>query len=133
VRIGGDVDVLEDLLFVPDVIAGGDDVCAEIKELFGDGGCEAEASSGVFAVDDEEIDGVGFDEMREVLVRNVAACGAENVAYKQNLHWTSLYGCKILGGIRPIRELALLRDEKKRECHALWREQYQQKCTRLRA
>ncbi len=88
----GDVDVLEDLFLVPDVIAGGDDVRAEVEELFSDGGCEAEAAGGVFAVDDEEIDGVGLKQVGQMLVHYVPAGGPENIAYKQNLHWTSLYG-----------------------------------------
>jgi len=45
--------VLEDLLLVPDVIAGGDDVRTEVKELFRDGGRDAEAASRVFAIDDQ--------------------------------------------------------------------------------
>jgi len=52
-RIGRDRHVLEDLFFVPDVVAGGDDMRAEVEELFGDGGRDSEASSGVFAVDDQ--------------------------------------------------------------------------------
>ena len=92
VRGFGDVDVLEYLLLVPDVVTGGDDVRAEVEELFSDGGCEAEAAGGVFAVDDEEIDGVGLKQVGQVLVHDVPARGAEYVAYKQNLHCTSLYG-----------------------------------------
>jgi len=53
VRARGDSHVLEDLLLVPDVIAGGDDVRTEVKELFRDGGRDAEAASRVFAVDDQ--------------------------------------------------------------------------------
>ena len=51
--IGGDGHVFEDLFFVPDVVAGGDDVGAEIEEFFCDGGGDAEAAGCVFAVDDE--------------------------------------------------------------------------------
>ena len=71
--VGGDGHVLEDLFLVPDVVAGGDDVGAEVEELFGDGGRDAEAAGGVFAVDDEEVDGVGFEDVREVLADDVAA------------------------------------------------------------
>ena len=74
------------------MIAGGDDVGAEVEELFGDGGGEAEAAGGVFAVDDEEVDGVGFEDVGEVLMHDVAAGGAEDIADEENVHWTSLYG-----------------------------------------
>jgi hypothetical protein len=92
VRVDGDVDVLEDFFLVPDVVAGGDDVRAEVEELFGDGWGEAEAAGGVLAVDDEEVDGVGLEEVGQVLVHNVPAGGAEDIAYKQNLHCTSVNG-----------------------------------------
>jgi hypothetical protein len=74
------------------VIAGSDDVRAEVEELFSDGWREAEAAGGVFAVDDEKVDGVGLEQVGQVLVHNVAASGPKNIAYKQNLHCTSLYG-----------------------------------------
>ena len=92
VGVGGDGHVLEDLFFVPDVVAGGDDVGAEVEELFGDGGREAEASGGVFAVDDEEIDGVGFKDVGEMFADDVAAGGAEDIADKEDIHWKSLHG-----------------------------------------
>ena len=90
VGVGGDGHVFEDLFFVPDVIAGGDDVGAEVEELFGDGGGEAEAAGGVFAVDDKEIDGVGFKDVREVFADDVAAGGAKDIADKEDIHWKSL-------------------------------------------
>lgn len=85
-RFGGDGHVFEDLALVPDVVAGGDDVGTEIEELFGDGGRDAEASGGVFAVDDEEIDGVGFEDVREVFADDVAAGGAKDIADKKDIH-----------------------------------------------
>jgi hypothetical protein len=86
VRVGGDGHVFEDLFFVPDVVAGGDDVGAEIEELFGDGGGEAEASGSVFAVDDEEINVVGFKYVREMFADDVAAGGAKDVADEEDIH-----------------------------------------------
>ena len=83
---GGDGHVLDDLFFVPDVVAGGDDVSAEVEELFCDGGRDAEAAGGVFAVDDEEIYGVGFEDVGEVLAYDVAAGRTEDVADEENVH-----------------------------------------------
>ena len=90
VGVGGDGHVLEDFLLVPDVVAGGDDVGTEVEELFGEGGGDAEASGGVFAVDDEEIDGVGFEDVGEVLADDVAAGRTEDVADEENVHLWSL-------------------------------------------
>jgi len=86
VGVGGNGHVFEDLFFVPDVIAGGDDVGSEVEEFFGDGGGDAEASGGVFAVDDEEIDGVGFEDVGEMLAYDVAAGRSEDVADEENVH-----------------------------------------------
>jgi hypothetical protein len=74
------------------VIAGSDDVGAEVEEFFGDRGRETEASGGVFAVDDEEVDGVGFENVREMFADDVAAGGAEDIADKEDIHWKSLHG-----------------------------------------
>ena len=59
---------------------------AEIEEFFCDGGGDAEAASSVFAVDDEEIDGVGLEDMRKVFTDDVAAGGAEDVADEEDIH-----------------------------------------------
>jgi hypothetical protein len=72
------------------MVAGGDDVRAEVEEFFRDGGRDAETAGGVFAVDDEEIDGVSFDELGQVLAYDVAARRAEDVADEENVHSVSL-------------------------------------------
>src|SRR3984957_13400520 len=87
VGVGGDGHVFEDLALVPDVVAGGDDVGAEVEELFCDGGGEAEAAGGVFAVDDEEINVVGFKHVGKVFADDVAAGGAKDIADKEDIHW----------------------------------------------
>ena len=86
VRVGRDGHVLEDLALVPDVVAGGDDVSAEVKDLVSDRGSDAEAASGVFAIDDEEIDGVGFEDVGKMFADDVAAGGAEDVADEEDIH-----------------------------------------------
>jgi hypothetical protein len=91
VGVFGDGYVLEDLALVPDVIAGGDDVSTEIEELFCDGRGDAKAASGVFSVDDEEVDGVGFKDVREVFADDVAAGGAKDIADKKDVHLRSLH------------------------------------------
>ena len=90
--VGGDGHVFEDLALVPDVVAGGDDVGAEIKEFFCDGRGDAEASGGVFAVDDEEIDGVGLKDVGQMFADDVATGGAKDVADEEDIHCEILHG-----------------------------------------
>lgn len=90
VRAGRDGHVLEDLFLVPDVVAGGDDLGTEVEDFFGDGGRDAEAAGGVLAVDDEEIDGVGFHNVGEMFADDVAAGRTEDVADEENVHRMSL-------------------------------------------
>src|SRR5208337_4966973 len=86
VRVGGDGHVLEDLFFVPDVVAGGDDMRAHVEELLGDGRGDAKAAGGVLAVDDEQIDGVGLHDVRQMIAHDAAAGRANHVPYKKNIH-----------------------------------------------
>ena len=72
------------------MVTGGDYVGSEIEELFGDGGGDAEAAGGVFAVDDEEIDGVGFQDVGEMFADDVAAGRTEDIADEKDVHWKSL-------------------------------------------
>jgi len=74
------------------VVAGGDDVGTQVKELLGDGGRDAEAASGVFAIDDEEINGVGFKDVGQMFADDVAAGGAKDVADEEDVHWKILHG-----------------------------------------
>ena len=95
VGVGWDGQVFEDFFFVPDMVAGGDDVGAEIEEFFCDGGSDAEAASSVFAVDDKEIDGIGLEDVGQMFAHNVAAGGAKDVADKEDIHCEILHGCDI--------------------------------------
>lgn len=92
VRVGRDGHVFEDFALVPDVIAGGDDMRAQVEDLFGDGRGDAEASGGILAIDDEKVDGVGFDDVGEMLAYDVAAGGAKDIADEKNVHWKILHG-----------------------------------------
>ena len=50
--VGGDrLHVFDDFFLVPDVVAGGEHVGAEVKELVGRGRRDAEAAGGVFGID----------------------------------------------------------------------------------
>jgi hypothetical protein len=67
VAVGGDgLHVFDEFALVPDVVAGGDDVGAQVEEIFGEVWGDAEAASGVFAVDDGEIDLVALAYVGEV-------------------------------------------------------------------
>jgi hypothetical protein len=83
--------VLKDLFFIPDVIAGSDDVGTEIKEFFCDRGSNSETACGVFTVDYKKIDGVGFNDMRQVFADDMAAGGAKDVADEEDIHYQILH------------------------------------------
>ena len=57
ISVGG-VQVIDNLAFVPDVIAGGDDINAEFEQLFGNLRSNAEATCGVLAVSDGQFNAV---------------------------------------------------------------------------
>ena len=84
---GGNAHVVEDLALIPDVVAGGDYMSAEVEDLFRNGRGDAEAAGGVFAVDDEEINCVGFEDVWQVFADDVAAGGAEDVSDEEDVHW----------------------------------------------
>ncbi len=84
--VGGNRHVVEDLALVPDVVSGGDDVGAEVEELFGERGGEAETAGGVLAIDDEKVDGVVVEDVRQVLADDMATGGSEDIADKEDIH-----------------------------------------------
>ena len=86
VRGGEDAHVVEDFALIPDVVAGGDDVGAEIEEFLGERGRDAEAAGRIFTVDDEEVDGVGSKQVGQVGLDDAAAGGAEDIADEENIH-----------------------------------------------
>ena len=87
VGVRGHGHVVEDLALVPDVVAGGDDMGAEVEELFGKGWGDAEAAGGVLAVDDEEVDGVRFEDVGEVFADDMTTGGAEDVSDEEDVHF----------------------------------------------
>src|ERR1019366_3604161 len=78
ISIGG-VHVIDDLAFVPDVVAGGDDVNAEFEQLFGNLWSDAEATSRVLAVGNGEFNIVLPLQFRQTLVNDSAPGASENV------------------------------------------------------
>jgi hypothetical protein len=72
-------------------------VGSEVEEFFGDGGGDAETAGGVLAVDDEEVDGVGFHDVGEVFADDVAAGGAKDVADEEDIHFEILHGWLVVG------------------------------------
>lgn len=65
---------------------------AKVEEFFRDRGSEAEASGGIFAVDDKQIDGIGFKDVGKMFADDMAAGGAKDIADKEDIHSKSLHG-----------------------------------------
>jgi hypothetical protein len=64
---------------------------AHIEDLFGDGRRDSETSGSVLAVDNNQVDSVGFDDVRKVLMDDVAAGGAKDIADKEDIHLKILH------------------------------------------
>src|SRR5450432_621044 len=82
----GRLEILHNLALVPDVIAGGEHVAAEVKKLVGDLGSEPEAARGVFRVGDNKVNLVSFHYVREMVMDDFAPGTTEDVTDKENLH-----------------------------------------------
>ncbi len=96
-------------LLVPGVVAGGNAIGAGLEEIvkyfFGN----AQATGGVFAVDDDEIEAMARNQAGQVVGHGLAACAADDVAEKQDLH-----GLAFMRG-------SLLLSRYKQSIHGRWR------------
>ena len=68
----GHLEIFDDLALVPDVVAGGHHVDAEIEKLFGQRRRNPKSRRGVFAVGDDEVSRMLFDELRQTFLDNRA-------------------------------------------------------------
>ena len=80
------IEIVDDLALVPDVIAGGKHLAAQVEELVGDGRGQAEAASGVFGVGDHQVNAVRLHQVTEMIVDDLAPRAAKDVADEKNLH-----------------------------------------------
>ena len=88
--VGWDGEVVEQFALVPHVVAGCHDVGAEVEELLGDLGGNAEAAGGVFDIHDGEVDVVGLAQMADVLAHDPASRAAEDVADEEDVQSGSM-------------------------------------------
>jgi hypothetical protein len=79
------VEVVDQLALVPHMVAGGENIGAQVEELIGDLRGQAEASGGVFGVDDGEVDRVRLAHMADVLADDLSSRTAEDVADEENV------------------------------------------------
>ncbi len=79
------------------MVAGGENVRAEIEQLVGDGGCQTESTGGVFRVDNHEIDAVAGDDVTDVFPYDATAGAAEHIADEEDAHELQGTGCREQG------------------------------------
>ena len=65
------------------MVARGDDVRAQVEQLFGERRRQAKAAGGIFSVDHHQADLVVFDHMRQVLADDTPPRAAKNVTHKK--------------------------------------------------
>ena len=83
---GRSVHIVDQLALVPDVVAGGQNIRAQIEEVLGKLRRQAKAAGGVFGIDDGELDVVRRAQMADVLAHDPAPRAAEDVADEENVH-----------------------------------------------
>jgi hypothetical protein len=64
------------------MIAGGDDVDADIEHLAGDTGGQAESGSGIFAVDDDQVDLMRIHQSMQLTGQGLATDSTDNIPNK---------------------------------------------------
>src|SRR4029077_20940190 len=79
ITIGG-VEVIHNLALVPDMVASGEHVAAQVKEFVSDRRCDTEAAGSMFCVGDYQIDFVRLHHVGDMIANDLASCAAENIA-----------------------------------------------------
>src|ERR1700741_865454 len=74
---------VDNFALVPDVIAGSDDINAEFEKLFGERRGDAKAGGRVYAISDDEVDGVILHQAWKLFLDDDAARPSKNVADKK--------------------------------------------------
>ena len=81
---GHGLHVLDDFALIPYMISSGEDMSAQVEEIFGDDGRDTEASGRIFSIDDEKVDVAFSHHMRQMFAHDTPAGTAEDIAYKKN-------------------------------------------------
>src|SRR5258708_1274497 len=82
----GHLKEVDDLALVPNVIAGGNDVNVQLKQLFSQRGRDAETGSGVLAIRNDKIDGLIADNAGQSVLDDVPSGPPEDIADEENPH-----------------------------------------------
>jgi hypothetical protein len=68
------------------MIAGSEHLAAHIEKLLGNCRRESKAAGCIFRIGDDQINGMGFHHVGEVIAHDVPPGTAENISYEENLH-----------------------------------------------
>ena len=97
-ELGDEVDDADDLLLVPDVVAGGQAVDPRVEDLVADLLGDAEAAGGVLDVGDAVVDVVLLEDDGQGLLQDGAAGVAHHVPDQQDVHPD-----RLPAGRRPVK------------------------------
>jgi hypothetical protein len=67
------------------MVASGQHIRAQVKQVFGNLRGQTEAARSVFAIDNHEVDSMGLAHVPNVLTHNPAPRTAKHIANKQNI------------------------------------------------
>jgi hypothetical protein len=76
-------EIVDDFPLVPHVVAGSKDVGAEVKQVLGDRGREAESPGGIFSIHDDQIDLAFLDKVGQMFPDNASPRTTKNVPDKE--------------------------------------------------
>jgi hypothetical protein len=101
-----------DFLLVPEVVAGGDDIDAGVKEFISSIDSDSRAAGGVFSVGDDDVQVEALAKIWKKLPERVPSGFANNVTDKKQVHEVESIAqeraSKLYGGIRGGGEEASL-------------------------
>ena len=83
-------EVVNDFAFVPDMVAGGEDVNAEIEQIFGQRGGDSKPRGRIFAVGEHQINAMLAHQILQAIADDCASGASENVSDEQSSHSFSM-------------------------------------------
>src|SRR5207248_9493463 len=73
----GSFQIFDQLFLVPNMITGGEHISAQLEEFLSDRRGDAKAPCSIFAIDDQQLDSVSFNQMVKMVAQNLAARAAK--------------------------------------------------------
>src|SRR5262249_17190634 len=80
-------EIIDDFALVPDVVAGGEDVDAEIEQIFCQRRSNSETGGGVLSVGEDKVNAVLANDSLQLVTDDGPAGPPEDIADEECAHW----------------------------------------------